>query len=143
MGLGCKVERKVRSGWVGRGGDGVMECGGRVGRGGVSKSVGEGVVGLGGVGVDVRRRGLPPRGRVGRGGVVSSLGGGVFGLGGVRVEVHRWRLRLLLLLSDGGFRFLSLVARVGGWGCRDKGSRMGMSSVGIGQVFWLGPGGGG
>ena len=95
-------------------------------------------MGLGCVGVDVRRRRLPSRGRVGRGGVVSSLGGGVVGLGGVRVEVHRWRLRLLLLLSDGGFRFLSLVARVGGWGCRGEGSRMGMSSVGIGRmcVIW-------
>ena len=62
MGLGVRVERKVRSGWNGRGGDGVTEGRGRVGRGGVVVVVGwvVAVVGVGvGRGVGVRRRRLP------------------------------------------------------------------------------------
>ena len=62
MGLGVRVERKVRSGWDGRCGDGVTEGGGRVGRGGVVVVMGwvDAVVGEGdGGGVGVRRRRLP------------------------------------------------------------------------------------
>ena len=62
----------------------------------------------------------------------------VEGIGvGRRVEVYRRRLPLFLPLV-GSFLFLSLVARVGGWGWRGDGSRMGMSSVGIGRmcVMW-------
>ena len=62
MGLGVRVERKVRSGWNGRGGDGVTEGGGRVGRGGVVIVMGWVVAVVGeGVGrrVGVRRRRLP------------------------------------------------------------------------------------
>ena len=62
MGLGVKVERKVRSGWSGRGGDGVMKGMGRVGRSGVVIVMGwvASVVGVGaGRWVGVRRRRLP------------------------------------------------------------------------------------
>ena len=62
MGLGVRVERKVRSGWDGRCGDGVTEGGGRVGRGGVVVVMGwvDAVVGEGDGGrVGVRRRRLP------------------------------------------------------------------------------------
>ena len=62
MGLGVKDERKVRSGWDGRGGDGVTKGRGRVGRSGVVivvrwvvTVVGEGTGRWGGV----RRRRLP------------------------------------------------------------------------------------
>ena len=62
MGLGVKDERKVRSGWDGRGGDGVTKGRGRVGRSGVVvvvrwvvAVVGEGTGRLGGV----RRRRFP------------------------------------------------------------------------------------
>ena len=61
MGSGVRVERKVRSGWDGRCGDGVTEGGGRVGRGGVVVVMGwvDAVVGEGDGGrVGVRRRRL-------------------------------------------------------------------------------------
>ena len=57
--MGVRVDRKVRSGWNGRGGDGVTEGRGRVWRGGVVIVVGW-VVAVDGVvvgkGVGVRRR---------------------------------------------------------------------------------------
>ena len=74
-------------------------------------------------------------GRVGRGGGVAIvLGWVVVDVGGVRVDVRRRRLCCIQWLVC-SVRLLRRGAGVGGWGWRSGGSRIGMSSVGIGRMW--------